>query len=240
LIAFGALDRVGDSGRVVFSDISDDLLDRCRLLAGEAGVLDRCDFGRARAEDLTGIADDSVDAVTTRSVVIYASYADKQRAFDEFFRVLRPDGRLSMFEPINRFAFPEPEGRLFGFDVTPMMPLVRKVRAVFDQATGDKTLIDFDERDLVRFAERAGFAEIALHYEATVTRGGGPNCGASWSWEAFLHSAGNPHAPTLAEALDEALTPSEREELLGYLRPHFEAGDATHRGAVAYLRAVKR
>jgi arsenite methyltransferase len=33
LIAFGALDRVGEEGQVIFSDISQDLLDHCRSLA---------------------------------------------------------------------------------------------------------------------------------------------------------------------------------------------------------------
>jgi ubiquinone/menaquinone biosynthesis C-methylase UbiE len=38
LIAFGALDLVGEDGRVVFSDVSQDLLDHSRTLAEEAGV----------------------------------------------------------------------------------------------------------------------------------------------------------------------------------------------------------
>jgi SAM-dependent methyltransferase len=41
LIAFEALERVGEQGMVIFSDISQDLLDRCRVLAAEIGVLDR-------------------------------------------------------------------------------------------------------------------------------------------------------------------------------------------------------
>ncbi len=43
LIAFGAVGRVGEQGTVLFSDISRDLLDHCRALAGRMGVLDRCD-----------------------------------------------------------------------------------------------------------------------------------------------------------------------------------------------------
>ncbi len=42
LIAFGALEFLGEEGRVIFSDISQDLLDHSRALAREMGVLDRC------------------------------------------------------------------------------------------------------------------------------------------------------------------------------------------------------
>jgi arsenite methyltransferase len=49
--------------------------------------------------------------VTTRSVLIYVE--DRRAAFAEFFRVLRLGGRLSIFEPINRFALPH---HLFGYD----------------------------------------------------------------------------------------------------------------------------
>ena len=38
LIAFGALDRVGEPGAVIFSDISHDLLEHCESLARQLGV----------------------------------------------------------------------------------------------------------------------------------------------------------------------------------------------------------
>ncbi len=239
LIAFGALDRVGESGRVILSDVSRDLLEHCRELAGDAGALDRCEFVEARAEELTPIEDGSIDAVTTRSVVIYVPVEDKPRAFGEFFRVLKPGGRLSMFEPINRFAWPEPEDRFFGFDATPVLPLARKVKAVFERSSGDETLVDFDERDLLAFAEGAGFAEVELAYEATVRHRAGMCWGATSSWDVFLNQSGNPCAPTLAEALAEALTPSEQEAFVAYLRPRYEASEGTERFATSYLRAVK-
>jgi arsenite methyltransferase len=108
-IAFAALDRIGPGGRVVFADVSQDLLDHCRALAEKLGVLARCDFVRASAEELP-LADASVDVVTTRSVLIYLRRAGKERALREFHRVLRPGGRISIAEPINSFAYPEPEG----------------------------------------------------------------------------------------------------------------------------------
>ena len=69
LIAFGALERGADS--VMFSDISKDLLDFCREIASDIGVLDRCEFVQTSADDLAAIDDASVDVVTTRSVLIY-------------------------------------------------------------------------------------------------------------------------------------------------------------------------
>src|SRR6266545_1711679 len=52
LVGFGALDRVGPDGRVIFSDVSADLLAECRRRAAAEGLLDRCQFILASADDL--------------------------------------------------------------------------------------------------------------------------------------------------------------------------------------------
>lgn len=88
LIAFGALELVGSSGRVIFSDVSGPLLDHCRTLAEEAGVARRCQFVLAGAEDLSRIEAASVDAVTTRSVLIERAFATQERQQLEAY--LRP------------------------------------------------------------------------------------------------------------------------------------------------------
>src|SRR5215210_5220029 len=103
LIGFGALER--GASRAVFSDVSEDLLEVCREAAAELGVSDRCSFVRAGAEELAGIADSSVDAVTTRSVLIYVK--EKRAAFAEFFRVLRSGGRAVIWVPINLLGIDE-------------------------------------------------------------------------------------------------------------------------------------
>jgi ubiquinone/menaquinone biosynthesis C-methylase UbiE len=53
LIAFAALPLVGASGKVIFSDVSQDLLDHAQALAEQMDVLDRVDFVRVSADDLT-------------------------------------------------------------------------------------------------------------------------------------------------------------------------------------------
>jgi ubiquinone/menaquinone biosynthesis C-methylase UbiE len=240
LIAFGALQRVGEQGRVIFSDISQDLLDHCRSLAESLGRLDQCTFVRASAEDLGVLADASVDAVTTRSVLIYMK--DKPGALREFHRVLKPGGRLSIFEPINRFAYPEPPHRFMGYDVTPVQDLAMKLLAAYARAQSvcENTMLDFDERDLLRYAEGAGFVEVQgdLHLEV-VPYASARMVHPTSSWEAFWRSAPNPLAPTLEEALAQGLTPAEAERFVAHLRPLVEARRGIHRLATLYLWALK-
>jgi SAM-dependent methyltransferase len=201
--------------------------------AHELGALERCEFVRASADALP-LAEESVDVVTTRSVLIYLDRAGKKKAFEEFQRVLRPGGRISIAEPINSFAYPEPEGWFNGYDLRDIADLVRKVIDV-SSPEEEQTLIDFDERDLLAWAEVAGFDPIRLEYEAKLEAG-------SWmsgSWERVLNSSGNPLAPTLGEAIDQALTPAEAEQFVARLRPLVEATAARGRMAFAFLRGVK-
>ena len=232
LLAFGALETF-EGSRVIFSDISQDLLTHAQALARQMNVQDRCRFVHASADDLSMLPDGSVDALTTRSVLIYVSA--KQKAFDEFQRVLKDRGELSIFEPINRFAFPEPPGRFGGYDVTPVAELAQKLEAVYLrlQPLESDPMTDFDERDLLTQAEQAGFSEIHLELQAQVKP---PKNG---DWSAFLHTAGNPKIPTLAEAMQEALTPAEVERFTAHLRPLVESKQGIRRNAVAYLWAVK-
>ncbi len=232
LIAFGALDR--DAAEVVFSDISTDLLAECHRLAETQGLLERCTFMQASADDLHPIRSASVEVVTTRSVLIYVR--DKSACFTEFARVLRPGGRLSIFEPVNRFAQPEWTGsRFFGADMEPVAALTDKIRAVYAALTpDDDPMLDFDEHDLVALAESAGFESIDLTVKAEV-RPANP-C----RWDVFLNSAGNPNIPTPGEAMAQSLTPGERNEVTAYLRPLVEGGRRTHRMAQAFLRCARR
>jgi arsenite methyltransferase len=232
LIAFGALEKF-ETCRVIFSDISEDLLRHVQALAQEMNVQDRCRFVQASADDLSSVESDSVEAVTTRSVLIYVSA--KQQAFNEFQRVLKAGGELSIFEPINRFSFPGPPNQFDGYDVTPVAELARKVQAVYlrIQPPDSDPMTDFDERDLVSQAERAGFSEIQLELQIHVK----PSENTDWS--VLLHTAGNPKIPTLAEVMQQVLTPAETKRFVNHLRPLVEAGRGVHRSAVAYLWAVK-
>jgi arsenite methyltransferase len=235
LIGFAALDRVGPGGQVIFSDISADLVEECRRRATAENLLERCRFVQAEADDLRGIADGSVDVVTTRSVLIYV--ARKQEAFAEFFRVLRPGGRLSIFEPINRFMATEAAEELFGLDIAPVADLAAKVRALFTGPAEVASMVNFDERDLLRWARDAGFAPLELDYRAEVDV---PDPLPTNDWDVLKRMAPNPLAPTFEEAIAQALTDSERDRFEEHLRATLASGRPARRTiATAYLRAMR-
>jgi arsenite methyltransferase len=235
LIAFGALERLGPSGRVIFSDVSQDLLDHCREAAAAEGLLERCDFVRAGADSLADVADGSVDVVTTRSVLIYVK--DKAAALREFWRVLRPGGRISLFEPINRLMRDREPDQFYGYDVRPVAGTAAKVRALYEsiQPRDNDPMVDFDERDLLRHAEAAGFAELRLDLQLTVRPRRQP-----MQWESFLKMSGNPLVPSFGEAMERACSPSEAVALGDHLRPLVESGTGQERMALACLTAVKQ
>jgi arsenite methyltransferase len=232
LVAFGALDRLGPSGHVIFSDVSQDLLDHCREAAAAEGLVDQCSFVPASADSLGPIADASVDVVTTRSVLIYVK--DKAAALREFYRVLRPSGRVSVFEPINRLMC-DPD-RLFGYDTRPVAELAQRVRAAYEsiQPPDSDPMTDFDERDLVRHAENAGFPEISLDLRLSLKPTKQP-C----AWETFLNTSGNPLAPPLGEVMDQVLSAEESAAFTAVLKPLVESGHGQDRSALAYLTATK-
>jgi ubiquinone/menaquinone biosynthesis C-methylase UbiE len=233
LIGFGALEAAGHDVQVIFSDISDDLLQRCRERAAGIGVSDRCAFLESRADNLAGVADRSVDVVTTRSVLIYVD--QKERALAEFFRVLRPGGRLSVMEPINSRMYPEPSHLFWGWDVSAVQELRDKVVAEFERVsrTRSTAMMNFDENDLLRLAEDAGFVAVDLLLSVAVGR---PK---QRDWERLLHSSPNPLAPTLADAVRSSLSNGEAGRFRQALRTSVEGRVGRAQLAVAYLRATR-
>lgn len=163
LLALGAARLVGTPGAAIALDISHDALAHCRLESTGARHV-RCVVGDATR---LPFPDDSFNVVMTRSVLIYVW--DKQTVINEMMRVLRPSGRVSLFEPINAAA------RLTGLDEDDVPDAIsaehRRVMETFQARSAHwEPMMNFDDRDLVRWFATAGFEAIGLHYELLATR----------------------------------------------------------------------
>ncbi|HVC82745.1 MAG TPA: methyltransferase domain-containing protein [Chloroflexota bacterium] len=228
LLAFGALHRVFPGGLVILDDISQDHLDVCTEVAREAGVEERLRFVRNDATDLRDVPDHSVDAVITRSVLLYVE--DKAKAAAEFRRVLRSGGRVSLFEPISSAATAD---HRFGIDPGPVALLAARVEEAFRalQSPQTQAMLNFDERDLLRVFEAAGFTHLELELRASVKR---EQQSLAW-FDALLNGPTNPRIPTMRQAISAALTPDEAAAYLAHYRRAVAGGPITTRQAMAYL-----
>lgn len=237
ILGFAALAQVGGGGKVILSDISADALRHCsEFIAAENGNAPNISTLLASADDLSALGAGSIDVIVSRAVLCYIG--DKRKCFDEYFRVLRPGGRLSICEPINRFAnMNKREGlTLFGYDMTPLPEIHKKIQAFYGGPPDleGNPMLNFDERDLLRFAIDAGFENTTINFEASRMRRQ-----EKWTWEQLIGVSNNPNAPSVKAAMDSALNTQEKEELEAYLKPLMEKESGMIYNAGVYLYAVK-
>jgi arsenite methyltransferase len=216
LIAFAALSQVSQTGRAILADVSRPLLEHARAVATERGLLERCRFIEASADELS-LADGSVDLVTTRSVLIYVT--NKRKALSEFYRVLRAGGRIALWEPVHRPWERISAGFFEDYATTPVGDLMRRLSDFYRKLLPNSSpMIDFDEWDLVGFAKQAGFETIIANFSINVLPGIPTN------WEDFIGFQGNPNIPSIAGAMKKIFSEDERATLEKHIRPLVEKG----------------
>ncbi len=100
---FIAARQVGPAGRVVGVDMLDEMLRRSRAAAAAMG-LSNVEFREGILEEMP-VEDGWADVVTSNGVINLC--ADKKRAFQEIWRVLRPGGHLQFADIANGKPVPE-------------------------------------------------------------------------------------------------------------------------------------
>jgi len=240
LVAFRAIDRIGPSLRAVLTDLSAPMLRYAESVAVQRNVLTQCTFLECPADNLKGIADASVDVVATRAVLAYV--ADKSAALGEFFRVLKPGGRLSIAEPVLQDeAFHARALRKRVEDqsqpIDRFLTLLHRWKAAqfpdTEEACAKSPIANYSERDLLNMVRGAGFAEIHLQLHIDVV----PSI--VTSWDVFLGSSPHPWAPSLNQILARRFTCDERQFFEQMVRPTVESGRNSTTDRAMYLQAQR-
>jgi ubiquinone/menaquinone biosynthesis C-methylase UbiE len=241
LVAFRAIDQFGPSLKAILTDISVPLLQHAEQLARDRGIAQQCTFIQGSAELLSSIDSESVDAVTTRSSFAYVR--NKVPAMREFYRTLKPGGRLSMAEPILRddgiatIALRQKLDALPTDSTDRILPLLHRWKAAQYPDTLEKLeaseITNYSERDLIKLAKICGFSELKLELHILML----PS--RPVSWEVFLATSPHPLAPCLKDILEMDFSIEERALFESAVRPRLEIRDTLSTDRMAYLTATK-
>ncbi|MGA8849596.1 MAG: arsenite methyltransferase [Dehalococcoidia bacterium] len=100
---FLAANKVGPTGKAIGVDMTEEMVDKAKDIAIEHGY-HNVEFRLGEIENLP-VEDESVDAIISNCVINLSP--DKSKVFQEAYRVLKPEGRLTVSDIVSEGALPD-------------------------------------------------------------------------------------------------------------------------------------
>lgn len=164
LLGFGAVERLGDSASIIFSDKFEDCLDVCKKILQESNFPSNVEFLQSDIADIK-LPDNYLDRALTRSVLVHVK--DKSPAFFELYRVLKQGGMYCAFEPIitkntryYELLLPNQVTDYFEF---------KKAEKEFMENPLDP-LVNFSAETLDEDLQKAGFSDVTVDVSYTISK----------------------------------------------------------------------
>lgn len=229
LLAFGAHMLLEGNGKVIVSDAFSDCVDACQRIAVHCGITDNMDFIQTDATDIN-LPDNSVDVAVMRSVLVHI--LEKRKAITECYRILKENGRISIFEPIIRnntkyYQLINP-ANFSNYD---------KIKYAEEQMVSDPNdpIVNFDEKSLEEDFINAGFKNIDIKISVeSSTYVAKPEMIEPW-----FNSPPSPGKPSLKQRFIEFMPEAEVLEFIEALKHELGGKSITINSPVAYIYAEK-
>ena len=229
LLGFGILERFEDRVELIFSDKFQDCLDECQNILNSSDIKNNAKFLQSDLADIK-LQNDYLDRALTRSVLVHIK--DKQPAFNEIYRVLKPKGAYCAFEPIisqnTRYYELLSEKEITDFEE------FKKAEKEFME-NPDDPLVNFTAESLDENLNNSGFSNVLINVIVTPSRYS-PNSDTVKNW--FI----NPPAPdqkTMKERFLDYFEEKKVDNFISEIQHALSGKEIEINSKIALIQALK-
>ena len=164
LLGFGVLEKFQDKVELIFSDKFQDCLDECENILAQSSAPNKVRFLQSDVADIK-LESNYLDRAMTRSVLVHVK--EKQPVFNEFYRVLKPQGLYCAFEPIisenTRYYELVNESQITDYKD------FASAEKEFMENPNDP-LVNFNAQSLDKNLTEAGFSDVLVNVQAVASK----------------------------------------------------------------------
>lgn len=164
LLGFGILEKFQDKIELIFSDKFEDCIETCREILAQSEAKNNVKFLQSDLSDIK-LQNNYLDRALTRSVLVHI--LDKQSAFNEIYRVLKPGGWYCAFEPIisenTRYYELVTQSQISDYQD------FMKAEKEFMENQNDP-LVNFSAESLDKNLENSGFSDVLISVDVASSK----------------------------------------------------------------------